>query len=51
MLDPILFCVSPADPWILTGSGTRLLIVAVVAMAKPVSRACRFNPLEALHEE
>jgi hypothetical protein len=50
-LDTILFGVSPADPWILAGSGTLLLIVATIAMAKPVTRACRINPLEALHEE
>ena len=50
-LDTILFGVSPADPWILAGSGTLLLIVAVMAMARPVTRACRINPLEALREE
>ena len=49
--DTILFRVSPADPWILAGSAALLLTVAVMAMAKPVSRACRINPLEALHEE
>jgi putative ABC transport system permease protein len=38
-LDTILFGVSPADPWILAGSGTLLLIVATIAMAKPVTRA------------
>lgn len=38
-------------PGILAGSAALLLAVAVIAMVKPVSRACRINPLEALHEE
>ncbi len=50
-LSTILFGVSPADPWILASSGSLLLGVAVVAMSRPVTRACRINPLEALREE
>jgi predicted permease len=47
----ILFGVSPADPWILGASATVLLSAAVIAMAAPLRRACRTNPLEALREE
>ena len=36
---------------ILASSGILLLGVAVIAMTRPVTRACRMNPLEALREE
>jgi hypothetical protein len=47
----ILFGVSPGDPWILASSGILLPGVAVIAMTRPVTRACRINPLEALRQE
>jgi putative ABC transport system permease protein len=50
-LATILFGVSPGDPLILASSGILLLGVAVIAMTRPVTRACRINPLEALREE
>jgi ABC-type antimicrobial peptide transport system permease subunit len=50
-LSKILFDVSPADPWILAASATLLLAAAGAAMAAPLRRACRINPLEALREE
>jgi hypothetical protein len=47
----ILFSVSPGDPRILVGSATLLLGVALLAMVRPLARACRINPLEALRDE
>jgi len=47
----ILFEVSPTDPWILTASAALLVGAAAAAMVRPVLRACRTNPLEALREE
>ena len=47
----ILFEVSPTDPWILTVSAALLVGAAAAAMVRPVLRACRTNPLEALREE
>jgi len=51
VVSKILFGVSPTDPWILIASATVLLATAAVAMAAPLRRACRTNPLEALREE
>jgi hypothetical protein len=50
-MSQILFGVSPTDPSILAGSATLLLAAAVAAMAAPLRRACRTNPLDALREE
>jgi ABC-type antimicrobial peptide transport system permease subunit len=50
-MSTILFGVSPTDPWILAASATVLLATAAAAMAAPLRRACRTNPLEALREE
>jgi hypothetical protein len=50
-LSSILFGVSATDPWMLGAAAVLLVAVAFAAMVRPLIRACRLNPLEALREE
>ena len=50
-VSPLLFGVSPRDPWILGGVGAVLLGVAVAASAIPALRATRVDPTVALRAD
>jgi predicted permease len=50
-LSPLLFDVSPSDPWTLSGACTVLLLVSALAAYVPAVRATRIDPRRALSAE
>jgi ABC-type antimicrobial peptide transport system permease subunit len=51
LVEPLLFNVSPRDPFVFVSVGLTLVTVALVATLIPALRARSVNPIEALRVE